>query len=83
MEYQNFEKVKQVATYVEAFIEEDVLPCEREVLANDERIPTEKIEELWDPVKDCNLFAPQMSEEYGGWGRDFRDMLLSFEQVGR
>lgn len=34
-------------------------------------------------AKERDLFAPQVPEEYGGQGLDFRDMLPSFEQVGR
>lgn len=38
---------------------------------------------MWEMAKERNLFAPWMPEKYGGLGLEFRDMLPSFEQVGR
>ena len=83
MEYQDSEKAVEVATRVEAFMDEVVLPREREALANDEDITNDEIEAMWEMAKDRDLFAPQMPEKYGGQGLDFSDMLPSFEQVGR
>ncbi|MFP4627108.1 MAG: acyl-CoA dehydrogenase family protein [Natronomonas sp.] len=83
MEYHDSEKANEVATRVEAFMEEEVLPREREALRTGDRISFDELEDYWEMAKDRDLFAPQMPEEYGGQGLDFRDMLPSFEQVGR
>lgn len=83
MEYHDSETARDVADRVQAFMDEVVLPREREALATGETITTEEMEELWAKAKDRDLFAPQMPEEYGGQGLDFQDMLPSFEQVGR
>ncbi|MDJ1434084.1 acyl-CoA dehydrogenase family protein [Halostagnicola sp. A-GB9-2] len=83
MEYHDSDKAKAVAGRVESFMEEVVLPREREALATGETITTDELEELWEQAKDRDLFAPQVPEEYGGQGLDFQDMLPSFEQVGR
>jgi acyl-CoA dehydrogenase len=83
MEYHDSEKAKEVASRVEAFMEEEVLPREREALRTGEPVSREEIEEFWEMAKDRDLFAPQVPEEYGGQGLDFSDMLPSFEQVGR
>jgi acyl-CoA dehydrogenase len=83
MEYHDSDKAKEVATRVEAFMEEEVLPREREALRTGNLISFDELEEYWEMAKDRDLFAPQMSEEYGGQGLDFRDMLPAFEQVGR
>jgi acyl-CoA dehydrogenase len=83
MQYHDSEKAKEVATRVERFMEEEVLPREREALRTGDRISFDELEEYWGMAKDRDLFAPQMPEEYGGQGLDFRDMLPSFEQVGR
>ena len=83
MEYHDSEKAKEVATRVEAFMDEDVLPREREALRTGDLISFDELEEYWEMAKERDLFAPQVPEEYGGQGLDFRDMLPSFEQVGR
>jgi acyl-CoA dehydrogenase len=83
MEYHDSEKATEVASRVEAFMDEVVIPREREALAEDEVISRAEIEEFWEMARERDLFAPQMPEEYGGQGLDFQDMLPSFEQVGR
>ncbi|PCR92785.1 acyl-CoA dehydrogenase family protein [Natrinema ejinorense] len=83
MEYHDSEKAKDVAGRVEAFMDEVVIPREREALRTGEQISNDEIEDLWEQAKDRDLFAPQVPEEYGGQGLDFSDMLPSFEQVGR
>ncbi len=83
MEYHDSEKAKEVATRVEAFMEEHTLPREREALRTGEPIAESEVYDSWELAKDRNLFAPQVPEEYGGQGLGFRDMLPSFEQVGR
>ena len=83
MEYHDSETATEVAGRVESFMDEIVIPREREALASDEVIPMSEIEEMWEMAKERDLFAPQMPEEYGGQGLDFQDMLPSFEQVGR
>ena len=83
MDYHDSEKAVEVASRVEAFMEEEVLPREREALRTRELISEEEIHEFWEMAKERDLFAPQVPEEYGGQGLNFRDMLPSFEQVGR
>lgn len=83
MEYHDSETAREVADRVQAFMDEVVLPREREALATGEAITTEEMDGFWAEAKDRDLFAPQMPEEYGGQGLDFQDMLPSFEQVGR
>ncbi|PGF18410.1 acyl-CoA dehydrogenase [Natrinema sp. CBA1119] len=83
MEYHDSETATEVADRVESFMDEVVLPREREALRTSEDITRDEIEELWEMAKERDLFAPQMPEKYGGQGLDFQDMLPSFEQVGR
>ncbi|WP_323171693.1 acyl-CoA dehydrogenase family protein [Natrialba sp. PRR66] len=83
MEYHDSDTAKAVADRVASFMDEVVIPHEREALATQEPIPMAEIEGLWEQAKDRELFAPQVSTEYGGQGLDFSDMLPSFEQVGR
>ena len=83
MEYHDSETAKAVATRAEAFMEDEVLPREREALRTGDRISFDELAEFWEQAKERDLFAPQVPEEYGGQGLDFRDMLPTFEQVGR
>jgi acyl-CoA dehydrogenase len=83
MKYHDSEKAVEVATRVEAFMEDAVLPREREALRTGEPVSESEIHDFWEQAKERDLFAPQVAEEYGGQGLNFRDMLPSFEQVGR
>ncbi|APX97181.1 acyl-CoA dehydrogenase family protein [Natronorubrum daqingense] len=83
MEYHDSETAQEVAARVESFMDEQVIPREREALRTGEPVSEAEIAEFWEMAKERNLFAPQMPEEYGGQGLDFQDMLPSFEQVGR
>jgi acyl-CoA dehydrogenase len=83
MEYHDSETADEVAARVEAFMEEAVLPREREALRTGNRVSFDELEDFWEMAKERDLFAPQAPEEYGGQGLGFRDMLPAFEQVGR
>ncbi|WP_049923552.1 acyl-CoA dehydrogenase family protein [Halopiger djelfimassiliensis] len=83
MDYHDSEKANAVASRVAEFMVDVVLPREREALETGEKLSMDELAALWDRAKDRNLFAPQVAPEYGGQGLDFRDMLPSFEQVGR
>jgi acyl-CoA dehydrogenase len=83
MQYHDSERATAVADRVEAFMEAEVLPREREALRTGDRISFDELADFWDQAKERDLFAPQAPEKYGGQGLDFRDMLPAFEQVGR
>ena len=83
MDYHDTETAKEVASRVETFMEDEVLPREREALRTGDPITEREIHDLWAMAKERDLFAPQVPVEYGGQGLDFQDMLPSFEQVGR
>ena len=83
MEYHDSEKAREVASRVEAFMDEVVIPREREALRTGDHISDDVLTDLWEQAKERDLFAPQVPEEFGGQGLDFSDMLPSFEQVGR
>ena len=83
MEYHDSEKAEEVAARVEAFMDEVVIPREREALRTGEKITQSELHDLWDQARERDLFAPQVPVEYGGQGLDFSDMLPAFEQAGR
>jgi len=83
MEYQESERSRNVADRVQSFMDSEILPRERDALGKGDLITKAEIEEYWEMAKQRDLFAPQMPSQYGGQGLGFRDMLSSFEQVGR
>lgn len=52
MEYHDSETATEVAERVESFIDEVVIPREREALASDDVIPMTEIKEMWELAKE-------------------------------
>ncbi|MFB6266366.1 MAG: acyl-CoA dehydrogenase family protein [Halodesulfurarchaeum sp.] len=82
MEYHDSERAAEMAARTREFVDEVVIPREREYLG-DGPIPGSVIAELQADARERDLYAPQIPEEYGGQGLDFRDMLPVFEAAGR
>lgn len=81
-EFDDSETAKEVASRTRAFMDEVVLPVDRE-RSGGESVSQETIDELRKQAREYDVYAPQMPEEYGGMGLDFRDALLVFEEAGR
>nr|WP_299262494.1 acyl-CoA dehydrogenase family protein [Halorientalis sp.] len=89
--YQDSGRARKVAERTRAFVDEEVLPRERELLgqrdaasdADRQREGRELVEELRAVARDRDVFGPQIPEEYGGLGMEFADLLPVFEQAGR
>ncbi len=82
MEYDDSERAREVAARAEEFVDEVVIPAEREAMA-DRPVDAETVERLREEARERDLYGPQLPEEYGGLGMDFRDVLPTFEQAGR
>jgi len=82
-EYDDSETAEELVRRTRAFMNEVVIPREREDFLGGGDMTEELITELRAEAKDRCLFAPQISEEYGGLGLDFNDVLPMFEQAGR
>ena len=82
MEYDDPDRGREVASRTRTFVEEVVIPTEREQLGG-EPVPDDVIDELRAQAREYDVYAPQVSEEYGGLGLDFRAMLPVFEEAGR
>lgn len=82
MEYNDSERAEAVAARVEEFVDEVVIPTERELLGT-EQITDDELATLREEARDRDIYAPQVSPEYGGMGLDFRDALPTFEAAGR
>ena len=81
-EYNDSETARKVASRAREFMDEVVLPLDRE-RPGSEPVSDETIYELRETAREYDVYAPQMPKEYGGMGLDFRDALLVFEEAGR
>ncbi len=89
--YQDSERAREASDRTRRFIDEVVLPQERELLGQrDERSDADRhaegerlVEELREEARKHDVFGPQIPEKYGGLGLDFGDLLPVFEQAGR
>jgi acyl-CoA dehydrogenase len=82
MEYQDSERAEELTERAHRFMEEVVLPYERD-LPSDYTVTGEDIADLREQAKEYDIYCPQIGEEYGGMGEDFRDALPVFEEAGR
>lgn len=82
MEYDDTERARDVAARTREFLEEEVIPVEREVLGTGPA-SKEQVEGLREAARERGLYAPHLPEEYGGRGLSYRDMLPVFEAAGR
>ena len=82
-EYDDSETAKELVERTKSFMDEVVIPREREDFLGGGEMTEELIADLRAEAKDRDLYGPQIPEEYGGLGLDFRDVLPMFEQAGR
>jgi len=82
MEYDDPERGRAAAERTREFVDEVVIPAEREYLGT-ESVPDAEIETLRDQAREYDVYGPQLPEEYGGLGLDFRELLPVFEEAGR
>ena len=89
--YQDSQRAREVAERTREFVDEVVLPKERELLGQrDERSTADRqeearemIDDLREEARDREVYGPQIPEEYGGLGMAFDDLLPVFEEAGR
>ncbi|MFB6122133.1 MAG: acyl-CoA dehydrogenase family protein [Haloferacaceae archaeon] len=82
MEYDDSDRARDVAARTREFVDDVVIPTEREVLG-DGPVSDELVAELRAEAREYDVYAPQVPEEYGGLGLSFSDMLPVFEEAGR
>ncbi|WP_254547012.1 acyl-CoA dehydrogenase family protein [Halomarina pelagica] len=82
MEYDDSPTAAELADRARAFVDEVVLPVERE--RNDvEAVSRSELADLREAARDYGVYCPQIGEEWGGMGVSLRDALPAFEQAGR
>jgi len=82
IEYHDPEAGREVAARTREFVGEEVLPVEREYLG-EESVPDAVVDDLRAQAREYDVYGPQIPEEYGGLGLEFRAMLPVFEEAGR
>jgi acyl-CoA dehydrogenase len=82
MDYDDPPEGLEVAERTREFVDEEVIPVEREHLGGDPVSP-ETIADLQDRAREYGVYGPQIPEEYGGLGMDLRAALPVFEAAGR
>lgn len=81
MEYDDPARGTELAERTRTFIDEVVIPVERDVLGGE--VSWKRIETLREEARDRGLYAPQIGSEWGGLGCSFREVLPVFEAAGR
>jgi len=82
MEYNDSDAGRELGDRARAFMDEVVLPVEREHPGG-EAVSQDVIKELREEAREREVYCPQIAEVHGGLGYDFRDVLPLFEQAGR
>jgi len=82
MQYADSEQAQELAERARTLMDEVVLPLERERRGG-MAVSSGTIADLRKEAREYGIYAPQISEEYGGMGVDFRDTLPVFEEAGR
>ncbi|MEF8907821.1 MAG: acyl-CoA dehydrogenase family protein [Haloarculaceae archaeon] len=82
LSYDDSARAEELAERARDLMDEVVLPKERE-LAGGMTVSEGTINDLREAAREYGIYAPQIEEEYGGMGEDFRDVLPAFEEAGR
>jgi len=82
LDYHDSERAGELADRTRALLDEVVLPFERE-RPGGTPVSGSEIERLREAAREYDIYAPQMPQEYGGMGADFRDALTAYEAAGR
>jgi len=82
MEYHDSETARDLAARAREFMDEVVIPTEREYLGS-EPVPRSVVDDLRAEARERDLYCPQIGEAHGGMGHEFADVLPLFEEAGR
>ncbi|WP_254837732.1 acyl-CoA dehydrogenase family protein [Natronomonas marina] len=82
MEYHDSETAEALAARAREFVDEVVIPTEREHLGGGP-VGEDVVAELREEARKRDVYCPQIDEEHGGMGHDLRDVLPLFEEAGR
>lgn len=73
---------QELAARIRAFVADQVLPVEREVIVDGRSVDDALRAELQKAAKEAGVFGPLSSPEYGGLGLDMRGLAVVMEAAG-
>ncbi len=82
MEYHDSPTATELAARAREFVDEVVIPTERERLG-DGPVGEDVVAELRAEARSREIYCPQIDGAHGGMGHDLRDVLPLFEEAGR
>ena len=82
LSFSDSEAATELADRAQRLMDEVVLPREREI-AGGASVSEGTVRDLREAAREYGVYAPQISEEHGGMGYAFDDLLPTFEQAGR
>ncbi|WP_246982532.1 acyl-CoA dehydrogenase family protein [Halorientalis marina] len=82
VDYEDSQRASELEDRAREFVENEAIPVEREHQGQGP-VSWDVIEDLQEKAKEYDIYCPQIDEEHGGMGEDFRDVLPLFEQAGR
>ena len=83
MEFAIPKHIQALARRVRQFVDEEVIPLERELLRSGADLSIERLQDLRAKAKSAKLWAPAMPKEWGGMGLNIQDIAPLFEAAGR
>lgn len=83
MEYTDSEAAQELAERAHQFMNDVVIPTERDYLRTGEQVGSDEIATLRERARANDVYCPQIDETYGGMGYDLRDVLPLFVEAGR
>jgi alkylation response protein AidB-like acyl-CoA dehydrogenase len=83
MDFQISEKMQTILGMINEFTEKELVPLEKELLADNMDKLLAELEEKRKLVRQMELWAPLHPQEYGGMGLQLTESALIFEALGR
>ena len=83
MDFSISEKMQTILGMIDEFVEKELIPLERDFLADKLDAVLPKLEEKREMVRKMELWAPLHPEAYGGMGLTLVESALIFEALGR
>jgi acyl-CoA dehydrogenase len=75
--------IQELAERVRQFVDEVVVPVEKDVIYHERGVTMEEIRALRQEAKARGLWAPTMPKELGGMGLNIEEIIPVFEAAGR
>lgn len=82
-EHHDDDRVQDLCERVRRFVDEVAIPAESPAIARDVAALDRSVARLRVQARDAGLYAPQLPEQWGGLGLDWRGLARVLEEAGR